>query len=520
MTGVDASTTASGLGAPVLAPSQSAQDGGAEAGAGRGGAGMRRHRTARGAIINGGFLVALAGLALVQRVIVARLLLPSEFGLWTVALLAVVTVLFLKNAGIGDKFVQQDEPDQELAFQKAFTIDLVLAIGCLGLAIVLLPLLALAYGKSDVIAPGLVLCLAIVGNALQAPLWIHYRRMNFSAQRRLQAIDPLVTFAVTIPLALAGAGVWSLVLGTVAGAWTAGLVAVARSPYAFALRIERGTVKDYFNFSWPVVVASGSGMLIVQIAQVAGTRTGGLGRTGAIGLAYSTSSFTNGVDAVVTQTIYPALCAVRERSELMLEIFVKSNRLALLWGMPFGLGIALFAPDIVHFIVGDKWSFAVDLIRGFAVVAAIDQLGFNWTAVLRALDRTTPLAVLGAVTLATFIAITLPLFIAFGLRGFAVGWVLLGITTVASRTVYLKRLFPAFSMLRHALRASTPALAAIGAVLAIRALSATSLLGADRHWSQAASSLAAYLAAAGLTAIAIERPLLSEMFGYLRRPSR
>ena len=41
------------------------------------------------------------------------------------------------------------------------------------------------------------------------------------------------------------------------------------------------------------------------------------------------------------------MCAVADRTELLFETFVKSNRLALMWAMPSGLGLALFAPDLV-----------------------------------------------------------------------------------------------------------------------------------------------------------------------------
>ena len=140
-----------------------------------------------------------------QRIIVAKLLLPSQYGLWSAVLLAVLTILFLKNAGVGDKFVQQQEADQERAFQTAFSIDLLLALGCVVIGIVALPLVAAVYGKWQIIAPGMVLSLAIVGNSLQAPIWIHYREMNFARQRLLLAIDPCVTFVVTVVLALLGA---------------------------------------------------------------------------------------------------------------------------------------------------------------------------------------------------------------------------------------------------------------------------------------------------------------------------
>src|SRR6185437_10527624 len=202
-------------------------------------------------------MVGIAGLALVQRLIVSRLLSPAQYGLWSVVLLAVLTVLFLKNAGIADKFVQQSEADQERAFQKAFTIDLALAVACVVFAFVALPAFALLYGRPQLIAPGLVLSLAIVGNSLQAPVWIYYREMDFARQRLLLGVDPCVTFVVTIALAIAGAGVWALVAGATAGAWTGGLVALRLSPYRSRWRLERSAIRSYFSFSWPLVLANG-----------------------------------------------------------------------------------------------------------------------------------------------------------------------------------------------------------------------------------------------------------------------
>ena len=40
----------------------------------------------------------------------------------------------------------------------------------------------------------------------------------------------------------------------------------------------------------------------------------------------------------MTNTLYPAICAVRDRKDVLFEAFVKSNRLALMWALPFGFG--------------------------------------------------------------------------------------------------------------------------------------------------------------------------------------
>ena len=62
--------------------------------------------------------------------------------------------------------------------------------------------------------------------------------MRFVRQRVLESIDPLVSSVVTIVLAIAGLGYWSLVLGPVAGSICGGIAAVSSSPYPLRLRYD------------------------------------------------------------------------------------------------------------------------------------------------------------------------------------------------------------------------------------------------------------------------------------------
>ncbi len=79
-----------------------------------------RTRTARGSVINAGFVVATSALSVLQTVIVARLLPTPVFGRWGLLMAAFMTILLITSVGIDDKYIQQDHPDQEYAFQVAF----------------------------------------------------------------------------------------------------------------------------------------------------------------------------------------------------------------------------------------------------------------------------------------------------------------------------------------------------------------------------------------------------------------
>src|SRR3954467_2686276 len=477
-------------------------------------AGDLRGLAARGTIVNAAFEIGLNSLALVKGFVVAAFLSRSEYGIWGILVVVLVSLLWLKQVGIGDKYVQQREGDQELAFQKAFTLELAFNALFMVVLVAALPLVALVYGQPDLIAPGLVLCVAVVAVAFQTPTWVYYRSMRFGRQRAIQAVDPVVSFAVTVALAIAGLGYWALVIGVVAGACAGAVVAVLASPYPLALRYDRGTMRSYASFSWPLILASASTVVIAQSSLLVGEKVLGLAAVGAITLASSVSDYTNRVDQVVTQTLYPAICAVRDRRDALFESFVKSNRLALMWGMPFGIGLALFAPDLVEFGIGRRWEPAVGLLQAFGVLAAINHVGFNWDAYFRARGEPRPIAVVAVLSMVTFCAVALPLMSSDGLTGLAIGMAATAAVSLVSRSIYLTRFFDGFQMLRQCARAVWPVLPAVGVVLVARALE-----DGERTLGMAVAELIAYAATViAVTALA-ERTLLREVLGYLRRGS-
>jgi O-antigen/teichoic acid export membrane protein len=470
-----------------------------------------RRRAARGTVINSAFLVAVSSLGLLKGFLVAGFLLTTEYGMWGIVLLSLGTLLWLKDIGIGDRYVQQAEEDQEVAFQKAFTLELMVAAVFTALMLAAAPLVAFIYGDSDLLLPGVALAGIVFALALQSPIWVFYRRMDFVRQRLLLSVDPVLTFVVTVALAAAGLGVWSLILGTIAGSWAGALAALAASPYRIRLRFDRETARRYLSFSWPMLGWTASGMAMAQGSMLIGAGELGLAGAGAIALAASISAYVDRVDTVVTDTLYPAICKVKDRTDVLFETFVKSNRLALMWGVPFGVGLAVFAADLVNFGIGERWVPAIGVIQAFGLIAAANHLGFNWFSFYCARGDTRPLGVVGLVGLAVFLATVWPLTAAYGLNGFAIGIALVTAASLIARTFYLRRIFPGFRPLLHVVRAAAPTVPAVLVVLGLRLVD-----GPDRSLGTAFAELGLYLVVTVAATLVIERRLLREVAGYVR----
>lgn len=476
------------------------------------GDGNLRTHAARGTLINGAFSIGMSSLSLLRGFVVAAFISRTDYGLWGILVVSIATLGWLGNLGVGDKYIQQSESDQELAFQKAFTLELVVSSIFMAIVVAAVPIIALIYHQPRLLGPGLAISLIIPLGTLQAPVWIFYRRMQFVRQRVLTAVEPVVGFVVAVTLVVAGAGLWSLVAAAVIGNAAGAIAAVRASPYRLALRYDRGTLKRYWRFSWPLFVMSIGSVTIAQGTVAFGNAAVGVAGVGVIALASQISQYTERVDSIITSALYPAVCAIKDRAELMRESFVKSNRLAVMWGMPLGVGLALFAPDLVNYVLGHRWAPAIILIQVFGAAAGLHQIGFNWDAYMRARGDTRPLAAVGLLAGAVFLASTVPLVFIYGLDGFAAGMAIMTFATFIGRSVFLTRVFPGLNMVRLTARALAPTVPALGAVLLMRLAEPS-----HRTVGVALAELSVYTVVTLAATWAFERDLLREAIGYVRR---
>lgn len=468
--------------------------------------------TARGGAINAAFLSGAELLVLAQGLLATALLGPGLIGLYGIVTTTAMTIVALRRVGIDEAFVQTATDEEEVEFQRALTVELALGLAGALAVIALAPVLAAAYEDDRLLALTLAVSYLPVAFALQAPQWVFFKRMEYVRLRLLQAIVPLGTVAVTVPLLLAGVEVWALVIGPFCGNLAAILAAWRVSPYRLRLRFEREAARRYLRFSWPVFVTAFVALLVAQGQIAVFGLDEGLAAAGWITLAATLTRYADRADQILATTIYPAIVRVRERGDVLEELFEKANRLTLMWAFPFGAGLALFGADLIVFVLGDDWRGAIVLLGGLAIAIALQQVGYSWFAFYRARGESWPQAVESAVLGASFALLAVPGALLGGSWGFVAGRVGCTACVLAVRRIYVRRLLPGARLGALALRAAVPVALASAPVLAVR----LALWGGERTLAQALGELALWLGALALATRRLEGGLLSELRGYLR----
>jgi O-antigen/teichoic acid export membrane protein len=376
-------------------------------------------RMAFGAIASGVVSIIKAVLQLLLLPVMARLLGPSEFGLYALAFPTISLVTLLADGGLGSSLVREQE-SSTLVWSSAFwalqIMGVTLAIASSGFGVFL------GYAAQQPRLPGLIalLSLSLVFLTLSVvPSARLTRRKNIGVGAFTDLVSTLIGAAVAVVLAFYGAGAWSLAVQYVTTYAVRALImnlAVLQLPGTqFSLTALR-----------PHLVSGGI-LIASRMSEYAGRAAENFMVDRIFGTAFLGSfTFANQVSKFATDSAanmsWGALY-VQALTEDKSRIIVLHRQLCRL------LGVAIFpatfigaaaAPELVSLLLGPKWVDLTFLLRVFLPLYALSAICAQTSPILLAYGRfDLQFWVTLALTLARLLAVGLGFWI--GLAGAVYG---------------------------------------------------------------------------------------------------
>jgi O-antigen/teichoic acid export membrane protein len=376
---------------------------------------------------------------LITITILARLLNPEEFGIVAFASLAVAYLSVLKDFGLGSALIQR-RSDIEEASHTVFTINLVMGI-CLTLVVIAIAPLVADFFHEPQVEPLLqVLSLTFSIEALGA---VHVALLQRHLDFRRKLIPDLgraiIKGIVSIGMAVAGYGVWSLIVGQLAGVAVSVILAWVVYPWIPRLRIEWKLVGSLLAFGIPIMG--------VAILHAIGANLGYtiIGRhLGDVALGIFTMAYripdllVNSIWRVLARVIFPAFSVVQHDMHLLQQGFLGTIRYVQIVVVPISLMVILAADPLVHVLLGPDWVDAIPILRLIAVYALISSIGTNIGDVYKAIGQAGMLWKLGILNI-TVLAVCIAIGLKYGLAGIAIGHIVAGIQAMLTRLYFATR---------------------------------------------------------------------------------
>jgi PST family polysaccharide transporter len=327
------------------------------------------------------FLVTLA---------LARLLAPADFGVVAAGLTLIQLLEIALDLGLGASVVYEQEEGITHRVRTAFTLNLVIAVLLAGVAIAAAPLIASFFHVPQ--AAGLLRVLfgyLVLRGATQVQTAVLQRDLRYRARTVVDVSRALVRGAVSLALALTGAGPWAIVLGLLAGEVVGLAIATWNVRVRPTLHLQWAVVRTLLGFGVSVLALKVLGALLCGGDALAiGNRLGptDLGLyTVADRLPELAISSIFWILSDVAFSLYAK--ARRHGPEAFRGGVLRALRLITFFGFSAGTGLAVIAPSAVPLLFSARWTPAVVPTAVLALAVGLSAIGYAAGDVFPAIGR-------------------------------------------------------------------------------------------------------------------------------------
>lgn len=333
--------------------------------------------TLKGLSWMGGLRGTTRALAFIKILILARILSPSEFGLFGIAVLFLSLLEIISETGV-NIFLIQEEDDIDSFIDTAWIVSIVRGILIALVLFCFSPAISRFFNSPQSLNVLLLISLAPLIRGFINPSVVKLQKnLLFAKEFIFRFLIYFLDASVAIIVALITHSAISLVYGLLAGA----LFEVCASHLFIKPGPKLRFVKDKLKLiikrgKW-VTFAGTFNYLFENIDDAVVGRLLNTAYLGTYQMAYKVSSLPmTEVSDVIQKVTFPVYTKIAEDKERLKKAFIKSLFATILLVLPIGLILFFFSREAVLILLGPKWLSVVPVIKVlsfFGVVRSITE---------------------------------------------------------------------------------------------------------------------------------------------------
>lgn len=335
--------------------------------------------------------------------ILARILVPDDFGIVAMASVVVAFADIIFALGINVALIQRKDPSQAY-YNTAWTLRIIQTSCVAAVLVILAPFAADYYKDPRVTAVVQLMAASLLVAAFENVGIINYQKeLRFVDDARFVLFKRLVGFFITIALTLILQNYWGMVLGALCGR----LAAVIRSYMVHPMRpwFALSEWKEIFGVSQWVLVKNISSFLDrkLHVFMVGGIATTGV--TGGYTLATEIADVP-GTDllAPINRVLFPAFARARDNMRELTKLLLSAQAVQVMVTFPACVGFVMTAHEFVPVALGEKWIFIIPFIQILALSNIIQSINSSANYVLTVIGQIRLLALTSWIQIGVFVA--------------------------------------------------------------------------------------------------------------------
>lgn len=392
-----------------------------------------------------GFLrVATRGIAFLRLAVLARILTPSQFGVFGIATLVLSFLEVLTETGINVFLIQKKEKSDEY-ISSAWVVSIVRGTIIALLIVISAPLIVRFFNSPDSLNVILLIALVPLIRGFINPSIINIQKnIEFHKEFYLRSILLVVDAVVAIAVAFITKSAESMAYGLIVSAVFEVILSFALFKPWPQLKFEKVKIKHIFDRGWTVTLTGIFAYLSENLDNIAVGRLIGVSSLGIYQNAYKISTLTiSEINEVVNKVTFPVYSKFSDDKKRLINAFIKVTFASSSTAIFFGVAIFIFADFLVNLILGPGWESAIPLVKILAIYGILRASFANFSALFLSVEKQSYVASMTFVRFLTLALIIVPLINYFGMNGAAYAMIIsifaeIPIILFFARKVYTK----------------------------------------------------------------------------------
>ena len=313
---------------------------------------------------------SIKGIGFINTVIMARLLMPADYGLVAMSMLVVGLIQAMMDFGATAALLRKGEVSTD-EINSAWTLRILQSLVVALLVVVVSPLAAGYFTEARVQPVLWVLagCVAL-GGAGNIGLTLAQKAFQFSVEFRVNVMAKMVSVLTTIVAGYLLRDYRALVIGIAAGYISELILSYLLHPYRPRWCMRK--IGEIWGVTKWLMLAGVGNFLLRKSDEIAAARIGSITEYGLYHAGSDLGQLPVGqLGPSMMRAFLPVLSSiqadVQRTNNAVLKTLAAVNAITL----PMGFGVAAVATPLTHLILGEKWLGAVPFVAIFALVGSV-----------------------------------------------------------------------------------------------------------------------------------------------------
>lgn len=291
-----------------------------------------------------------------MQLFLARLLTPYDFGvLGMVTIFIVLSYVFI-DGGFANGLIRDNKASQK-DYSTVFFFNIIVALTVYILLYFSAGQISYFFEVPELVSVIRVLGIVIIINAFGfVQKTILTKNLQFNIKMKINIAASLISGIIAIGFALAGYGLWSLVVKMLVLELTQTIAYIFANRWKPSLVFSVSSFKRLFNFGWKLLAARLLTEIYANLYALiigSGFSTTSLGFYSSAKKLSDTASYS--IASSVDKVSYPVLSGLQNDELRLKNGFKKILKNSIFITFPVMLGLAVTAPAIFRILLGDSW---------------------------------------------------------------------------------------------------------------------------------------------------------------------